>query len=210
MDDLANKIKRYRTEKGLTQTGLAEKLSISRKTVSSWENGHSFPRFSTIIQLSKVFGIKVDDLLKGDERVIEHFNEQDKQVRKDKRILKVCYYLNLFLLILSYINMFKLFGFHSSLIPLTSLGNMIIFFSQYSNWKFFKKRERLTRFIVGFFLFLILNSATMIFNINFQKYLIPGDTIAILAATSAEFILIILITISLTLAVFFYPIDHRS
>jgi DNA-binding XRE family transcriptional regulator len=49
MDNLANKIKQYRTTKGLTQAGLAEKLSISRKTVSSWENGRSFPNFSTII-----------------------------------------------------------------------------------------------------------------------------------------------------------------
>ncbi|MFD1125103.1 helix-turn-helix transcriptional regulator [Lentilactobacillus raoultii] len=203
MGDLANKLKRYRAKKGLTQAALAEKLSISRKTVSSWENGHSFPKFSTIIQLSKVFGIKVDDLLKGDEKVIEHFNKQDKQVRKDKRILKVCYYLNTFLLILSYVNMFKPFGFHSSLISLTLIGNMIIFFSQYSNWKLFKKKEQLTRLVIGFFLFLFLNSTTMIFNVSFQRTLVPGDAIAIIGASSGEFTLILFITISWTLAVFF-------
>lgn len=205
MDNLANKIKQYRTTKGLTQAGLAEKLSISRKAVSSWENGRSFPNFSTIIQLSKVFGIKVDDLLKNDNKVIEHFNKQDKQVKRDKTILKVCYYLNIFLLTLSYIHMFKPFGFHNSLIPLSLIGNMIIFFSQYSNWKFFKKREQLNRLIVVFFLFLVLNSTTMIFNVNFQKTLIPGDAIVILGSSSGEFTLILFITISVTLAVCFRP-----
>lgn len=45
----------------------------------------------------------------------------------------------------------------------------------------------------------------MIFNVNFQKTLIPGDAIVILGSSSGEFTLILFITISVTLAVCFRP-----
>lgn len=210
VSELSDKIRHYRKSKNYTQEKLAEKIFVSRKTISSWETGRSFPDFKALIQLSDIFNISVDTLLKDDDKALEHFEEQDKQAKKDIKITKVSYYLNFFLLFLSYIHMFKVFGFHTTLIPLALVINMIIFFSHYSNWISFKNKNKLSLFIGSFIVLLILNSFTMAFNVNFQKTLIPDDMIETLGTATGEFILILLINVSLTLAIFFYPYQKKK
>lgn len=53
---------------GITQTELAEKLNISNKTVSRWENGLGFPEITQFPLLAKVFGVTVDYLMTGDKK----------------------------------------------------------------------------------------------------------------------------------------------
>lgn len=60
---LGSNIALYRKRQGLTQAGLAEKLNYSDKAVSKWERGESVPDVITLVQLSDLFGITVDDLL---------------------------------------------------------------------------------------------------------------------------------------------------
>ena len=52
-----------RKNAGLTQVGLAEKLNYSDKAVSKWERGDSMPDILTLVQLSELFEVSVDDLL---------------------------------------------------------------------------------------------------------------------------------------------------
>ena len=52
-----------RKNAGLTQAGLAEKLNYSDKAVSKWERGDSMPDILTLVQLSELFEVSVDDLL---------------------------------------------------------------------------------------------------------------------------------------------------
>lgn len=54
-----------RKEKGMTQSELADKLGISNKAVSKWETGESMPDTSLLVPLSEIFGVTVDELLKG-------------------------------------------------------------------------------------------------------------------------------------------------
>ena len=56
-------ISTQRKHAGLTQAGLAEKLNYSDKAVSKWERGESVPDVLTLMQLSELFGITVNDLL---------------------------------------------------------------------------------------------------------------------------------------------------
>ena len=56
-------IMRLRKEKGYTQAELAEKLHISDKTVSKWENGQGFPNISQLPALANLFGVTTDYLL---------------------------------------------------------------------------------------------------------------------------------------------------
>jgi len=56
-------ISTQRKHAGLTQAGLAEKLNYSDKAVSKWERGESIPDVLTLMQLSELFGITVNDLL---------------------------------------------------------------------------------------------------------------------------------------------------
>ena len=52
-----------RRKKGYTQADLAERLSLSNKTVSKWENGQGYPDITTLPALAKLFGVTVDELL---------------------------------------------------------------------------------------------------------------------------------------------------
>ena len=53
----------YRKRSSMTQAGLADKLNYSDKAVSKWERGESVPDVLTLVELSRLFGVTVDDLL---------------------------------------------------------------------------------------------------------------------------------------------------
>lgn len=69
MDNIktGNLIKELRTEKGITQKELAEKLNVSTAAVSKWENGRGFPDISIIEPLSIELGISITELIKGEK-----------------------------------------------------------------------------------------------------------------------------------------------
>ena len=62
-----------RKEKGWTQQQLADLLHVTNKTVSKWERNEAYPETSTLIELSKLFQISLDDLLNGrkNEKAVE-------------------------------------------------------------------------------------------------------------------------------------------
>ncbi len=60
---LADNIKKYRKEKNMSQDELAEKLNVSRQSVSLWETGQTQPTIDNVIVLAKIFGISTDALL---------------------------------------------------------------------------------------------------------------------------------------------------
>lgn len=71
-----------RKEKGLTQRELADKLSISDKTVSKWERGAGLPEVSLMLPLCENIGISVNELLLG-----EHIEEKDYKKRTEEIIM---------------------------------------------------------------------------------------------------------------------------
>ena len=60
---LDKNIKEFRTEKGLTQAELAEKIGVSRGAVYFWEKGINEPTAGYVVKLAKIFGVSVDELL---------------------------------------------------------------------------------------------------------------------------------------------------
>lgn len=63
---LGETIYRLRTEKGMSQGDLAEALSVSRQSVSKWETDGATPDLEKLIKLSELFGVSLDELVKGD------------------------------------------------------------------------------------------------------------------------------------------------
>ena len=61
---LADKIIDLRKKAGWSQEELAEKLGVSRQSVSKWEGAQSIPDMNKILQLSELFGVSTDYLLK--------------------------------------------------------------------------------------------------------------------------------------------------
>lgn len=64
---LSEKILSLRTQLGLSQEELAEKLAVSRQSVSKWETGQSVPDLDKLIKLADLFGISVDELVREGE-----------------------------------------------------------------------------------------------------------------------------------------------
>ena len=67
--NLGERIYMLRTKKNLSQGDLAELLNVSRQSVSKWENNSAVPDLDKIVRLSEVFGITVDELVKGEDDV---------------------------------------------------------------------------------------------------------------------------------------------
>lgn len=58
-------IKRYRTEKGMTQDELAEVLCVTRQAVSNWENEKTQPDIETLNRIAETLGVTVEELIYG-------------------------------------------------------------------------------------------------------------------------------------------------
>ena len=74
--EFSEQIKKYRSQAALTQDELAEKIYVSRQTISNWENDRSYPDVKSLLLLSSLFQVSLDTLVKGD---LEEMKEQIKQ-----------------------------------------------------------------------------------------------------------------------------------
>lgn len=61
--ELANKLAELRKQKGLSQEELADKLNVSRQTISKWERGEASPDTDNLVELAKLYEISLDKLL---------------------------------------------------------------------------------------------------------------------------------------------------
>ena len=68
-----------RKKQGLTQMQLAEKLNITDRAVSKWENGRSMPDSSIMLDLCEILKITVNDLLCGEVVLMENYNKKLEQ-----------------------------------------------------------------------------------------------------------------------------------
>lgn len=85
--EIGKKLKSTRLQKGLTQEAVAEKIQVSRQTISNWENERSYPDIVSVINLSNLYEISLDELLKGDERMLEHLEESTNVVKSNKKLV---------------------------------------------------------------------------------------------------------------------------
>ena len=67
--DIGEKINKIRKMSGMTQEELAEKLNVSRQTISKWEKGISSPDLECAVSLCELFQLSLDDFMKGDQTV---------------------------------------------------------------------------------------------------------------------------------------------
>lgn len=85
--EIAAQIRKHRTESGLSQKDMADKIFVTRQTVSNWENGKSYPDIQSLLLLSQLFGVSVDQLIKGDletmkqeisQEAVDSFNRESR------------------------------------------------------------------------------------------------------------------------------------
>ena len=85
--EIAKKLKDARMRSGFTQESVAEKVNVSRQTISNWENEKSYPDIISVIELSNLYSISLDELLKGDEKMMEHLEESTNVVKSTRKLI---------------------------------------------------------------------------------------------------------------------------
>ncbi|WP_270736998.1 helix-turn-helix transcriptional regulator [Streptococcus anginosus] len=100
--EIGKKLKEARQMSGLTQENVAEKLNVSRQTISNWETEKFYPDILYVLQLSDLCQVSLDELLKGDERMIQHLEDSTNVVKSNQKIL-LAFICNICLLFLFFI-----------------------------------------------------------------------------------------------------------
>ena len=107
--ELGSQIKKHRGELKLSQDALAEKIYVSRQTISNWETEKNYPDVNSLIRMSEVFGVSVDVLLKGDVEEMKRIIKEDDI--KEFTKLSWLYTILLFLMLITPIPLAKFLGF---------------------------------------------------------------------------------------------------
>lgn len=76
--ELHNRLVDLRKAKSLSQEKLAEKLYVSRQTISNWERGKTYPDIDSLLLIATFFDISLDNLIKGDVDLMKHQVEKAK------------------------------------------------------------------------------------------------------------------------------------
>ncbi len=76
--ELGKQIKMYRQEAHLSQEELANRVYVSRQTISNWENDKSYPDVNSLVLLSEIFQISLDKLIKGDIEVMKDVIQKEE------------------------------------------------------------------------------------------------------------------------------------
>ncbi|MDF2587747.1 MAG: putative transcriptional regulator [Anaerocolumna sp.] len=92
--ELNTQIKKYRTNLNLSQEELADKVFVTRQTISNWENSKNYPDIHSLLLLSSLFNISLDQLIKGDIDIM-------KVEIKEAELQKFNHYSNIFTALLA-------------------------------------------------------------------------------------------------------------
>ena len=134
---IADQIKSARIQKEYTQEQSAENLMVSRQTISNWENGKSLPDIVSIIRMSDLYDVSLDELLKGDKVLMEKIEKDAMAVKAEKKIIKFAWIsivLGVIVIILG--NIFEdnpVIDFINGALPWILLGLMLLFAMLYLN-----------------------------------------------------------------------------
>lgn len=76
-------LKQLRIDSARTQEQLAEQLGVNHRTVSRWETGRTMPDFTLLIELGRLYGVTVDELLEGERKAVTASEKEEKAVEKE-------------------------------------------------------------------------------------------------------------------------------
>ncbi len=122
-----------RKEKGLTQMQLAQELGITDRAVSKWENGRALPDASLMLQLCRILGISVTELLSGEVIAMENSNQElEKRLlemvrekeRRDKQLLRIEWVLGILSCIILFVPIMI-----GALLPMEDWQRIVLVFS---------------------------------------------------------------------------------
>ena len=121
--EFGERLKKEREKMGWSQAELAEKIHVSRQSVSKWETVKNYPNIEVIIDLSDLFGITIDELLRSDEELQNKVIQDSKQLAypKWKVLFDSVFLLGVLLLIIKVIVYTSNYFFDTSILFLEGL-----------------------------------------------------------------------------------------
>lgn len=123
--DIGSKIKTLRLSKSMTQEQLAKALHVSAQAVSKWENGKSYPDIHSLLLLSALFDVSLDQLIKGDlETMKQEVNAADVRAMNRDGII---YAILLAATIILPVPLIKWFGLYGLIPELLLWGSAMYF-----------------------------------------------------------------------------------
>ena len=87
--NIGQKLKNTRVAAGLTQESVAEKIGVSRQTISNWENDKSYPDIINVIALSNLYSISLDELLEEDLKMVKYLQESTDVVKSRQKLSRL-------------------------------------------------------------------------------------------------------------------------
>ena len=99
--NISKTIKEQRNQLSLSQEKLAEKLYVTRQTIGNWENDKSYPDIHSLVLLSQIFDMTIDNLVKGDLEMMKKTIERN-DVGKTKRNAWLCGCIGIFVILSSF------------------------------------------------------------------------------------------------------------
>lgn len=87
--EIGKMIKDARIQSGLTQEQAALEIMVSRQTISNWENSKSLPDIISVLKMSDLYQISLDDLLKGDDEMKKQIEKDTDVVGTNRRLIAV-------------------------------------------------------------------------------------------------------------------------
>ena len=75
---IGDQLQKQRKLHHMSQNELAEKLHLTRQSISKWENGTTLPSFANVIAISEIFGVSLDELIKGDVALMDKLKDDGK------------------------------------------------------------------------------------------------------------------------------------
>jgi len=130
------KLKNTRVKSGFTQEQVAEKLMISRQTVSNWENEKSLPDVVSVMKMSDLYQISLDELLKGDKNMLKKIEKDIATVKSNRKMIMLGWVTIILALILSIIDIMitqSVIDFITSAVPWVLLGVGVAIICAYMN-----------------------------------------------------------------------------
>lgn len=118
--DFNNRLYELRKQKGLSQEELANKLNVSRQTVSKWEIGDTTPDMEKLISLSQLFEVSLDQLILGKVSTKSSLSQLEVKLNTEenkrtlKKILKIVVIIFAVFFVVDFIAMILYFFMHGT------------------------------------------------------------------------------------------------
>lgn len=103
--EISERLKQARITRGMTQEQVTERVMVSRVTLLHWENGKTLPDIASLISLSDIYQISLDELLKGDPKMTEKVKKDAKDLN-NRRVLLITAILALIVMLTYTISLF--------------------------------------------------------------------------------------------------------